>query len=178
MANINNEQRKALARIVEQNGTYSDYYQHKFADTDKKLVADNKATISKHADAVLAKNEAKALFEKEQTALKEKHTTIINKLEKTEKAVRSSLVGKGLMYQEPNRYSYNYEDDEEGKTKKENIVERWSANEGRFTSAYAKWQKELIASIWSSDTVAKAQAVVKEFLAASGRELDIETDED
>lgn len=158
MANINNEQRKNLARIVEQNGTYSDFYQMKYEVQDKALVASHKEDIANHAELFAEYEKVAKEGEKKIEEVKKADALAREKAQKAYRVIENKLSEAGLSYDRP--YRYGGDDEVKG---------TWKANSGRFSSEYTRWQKELIASIWASDTVEKAKTFVDDFLKASNK---------
>lgn len=164
MANINNEQRKNLAKIVEANGNYSDFYAMKYEEADKKMVAKFSDKISAHLAIVKEHNALEVEQEKEIATLKEKQKKEIAEVaERRDKASRP-LEDANLEFSSGGRtWSYR-RNAYEG-----NDSPSWRAKTSRFQSDYQKWQRELVASIWASETVEKAKSLVKEFLEGTGK---------
>lgn len=203
---INNEQRKRFAKLIEDNGTYSDFYKTKYEAKDKATLKKNASTIESHSRLVIAKTKLEDSQESNRSKLirvhnekiqklNDAHNKILEGLEKSDTkavhaiAVKTSpihqkLIDLGLEYTSPSSSKCyncrNYADrDDRTCEYSDSIVcaDRkieggiWRTNNHAYRLEYEKWQKQLIADIWASDTVAKARALVRSFL---GKTVNVE----
>lgn len=188
MAEINNEQRKALARIVEENGTYDDYYRVKYAAKDEAFAKKHSALMAEHKklDAsynalCTANNEAARALDKklqqERIALEAKHDQERNKLcekqtqaqaasKATVETVAKKLRALGFTSERVvveaasrlNNYETKYADGE------------WNMPASRFRNEYDLWRKSIVALVWAASSAVDAQKLVARFLKGVGKD--------
>jgi len=150
MANINNEQRKAFAEIVEQNGRSHEFYE-KYGQGS---VAKNRAKAQSILDRMIA-------IDEKADALEAVCKNAVNALEvKNRKAVEAvKRGGKGLA-EELDKLGYRKSSEGYG-SEREIVLDE---DTSRTSAEYEMFKKRTIASIWGAGSLEEGNKAIQDYL--------------
>jgi hypothetical protein len=150
MANMNNEQRKAFADIVEANGRAHEFYQ-KYGQS---AVAKNRVKAQAILDKMIAIDEKADALE---AVCKEAVNALEAKNRKAVEAVKRS--GKGLA-DELDKLGYDKSSDGYGSDREIVLFEDTS----RTSAEYEMFKKRTMASIWGASTLEEGNKAIQDYL--------------
>lgn len=184
MSNMNELQRKGFLNIVQENGTYNDFYRTRYEKADSGLVAKNQTAITAHLKLL---EEKKAIEKKNQETIGElqkkadkeiqiqydKHTAERKTLEKKlsdarivieraqDKVVNAVEVKSDKLCHQLQANGLKLEYAGYNSSERDH---RWEIDESRFRDTYDNWRRNITAEILAAVDAKDALKLVKEFI--------------